>query len=180
MQKEVFDKFKKVSMLVLDVDGVLTKGEMIYDDTGRELKIFNVKDGLGVYLLHLLGIKTILLSAGRSSEILLRRAKDMHAAEVIYGLLPKELGLDKITEKYKISKNEICFIGDDLIDVSVMKKVGVPVAVKDAVDEVIKIACYVTSREGGCGAVREIVDLIIEAKGLEAKRDAILADPEAM
>ena len=76
--------FKKIKLLVLDVDGVLTKGEIIYDDKGRELKIFNVKDGLGIYLLGRVGIKTVLLSA-RNSPVLKRRAQDMRIAEVIAG-----------------------------------------------------------------------------------------------
>ena len=95
MNKKTADLFKKVKLLILDVDGVLTRGEIIYDDWGREQKIFNVKDGLGVFLLGRVGIKTILLSA-KNSPVLKKRAADMRVAEVIGGILPKESMLGKI------------------------------------------------------------------------------------
>jgi 3-deoxy-D-manno-octulosonate 8-phosphate phosphatase (KDO 8-P phosphatase) len=164
-KKSVKDLFKRVKLLVLDVDGVLTRGEIIYDDRGREFKVFNVKDGLGVYLLSRLGIKTILLSA-RNSPILQRRAREMKAAEVIGAVLPKEKALEGIFKKYKVSSDEVCFIGDDLIDLGVIKAVGLGVAVNDAVDQVRGAAVYVTKNNGGQGAVREVADLIIRHKGL--------------
>ena len=168
VKENIKDLFKKVKLLILDVDGVLTRGEIIYDDKGREFKVFNVKDGLGVFLLSIVGIKTILLSA-KSSSVLKKRAKDMRVAEVIAGILPKEKVLGDIKRKYGVKDEEICFVGDDLIDIGVIKRVGVGVAVSDAVGEVKKCARYVTKRRGGYGAVREIVDLIIKAKNLEEK-----------
>jgi 3-deoxy-D-manno-octulosonate 8-phosphate phosphatase (KDO 8-P phosphatase) len=168
--------FKKIKLLILDVDGVLTRGEIIYDDNGRELKIFNVKDGFGVFLLARAGIKTILLSA-RNSPVLRKRARDMRAAEVIGRLLPKEKALAKIMRKYKVSREEIAFIGDDLIDVGLMKKVGLGVAVRDASPAVKKAARYVTSKKGGEGAVREVVDLIIRHQCLEKKIEKFIAKP---
>ncbi len=160
--------FKKVKLLVLDVDGVLTRGEIIYDDKGRELKIFNVKDGLGIFLLTKLGIPAVFLTA-KSSVLVERRAKDMGVSEVIGGILPKIKAIDYLVEKYKVNLQSICFIGDDLIDLGVMKKVGIPVAVKNAPLEVKKIACYVTHFSGGEGAVREVVELILKAKGMWKK-----------
>ncbi len=157
--------FSQVKLLVLDVDGVLTKGEIIYDNEGRELKMFNVKDGLGIFLLHLSGIPTLLLSA-RDSHILRKRGKDMRVCEVIGGTLPKNKMLPGILKKYKVSKKEICFVGDDLIDISIMKEVGAPVAVRDAHSEVKKHASYVTSGKGGEGAVREVAESILKARGL--------------
>ncbi|MBD3264675.1 MAG: HAD hydrolase family protein [Candidatus Omnitrophica bacterium] len=160
--------FKKVKLLVLDVDGVLTKGEIIYDSTGRELKIFNVKDGLGIYLLSKMDIPTIFLSA-RNSPMLKKRAKDMGVREVIGGILPKENHLNYITDKYKVEAGKVCFIGDDLIDIGIMENVGIGVAVRDAPLIVRKKADYVTLKRGGEGAVREVVDLIFKAKNLEKK-----------
>jgi len=168
MKKEIIELLKKVKLLILDVDGVLTKGEIIYDDQGRELKIFNVKDGLGIFLLGKLGIKTILLSA-KNSSVLKRRAKDMMIEEIIGGFLPKEKVLEKIKKKYKAKEEEICFMGDDLIDLELIKKVGIGVAPKDAISLVKKHAKYITINKAGEGAVREVVDLIIKAKGLEEK-----------
>jgi 3-deoxy-D-manno-octulosonate 8-phosphate phosphatase (KDO 8-P phosphatase) len=168
--------FKNIKLLVVDVDGVLTKGEIIYDDKGRELKIFNVKDGLGIFLLGKAGIKTILLTA-KESKVVRRRAKDMGVTEVICGVLPKEKALRGIMNKYGAKYNEICFIGDDLIDVAAMKLVNMPVTVKDASTPVKKVARYITGKNGGEAAVREVVDLIITAQGLEDKIYAFLKNP---
>ena len=168
MNKKTADLFKKVKLLILDVDGVLTRGEIIYDDRGREQKIFNVKDGLGVFLLGRVGIKTILLSA-KNSPVLKKRAADMRVAEVIGGILPKESMLGKIKKTYNVKEKDICFIGDDLIDLALIKKVGLGIAVSDAPLIVRKSARYITEKKGGEGAVREVVDLILQAKNLEKK-----------
>ncbi|MBN3041217.1 MAG: HAD-IIIA family hydrolase [Candidatus Omnitrophica bacterium] len=173
MKKNVRNLFKKVKLLVLDVDGVLTRGEIIYDDKAGELKVFNVKDGLGIHILGRLGIRTVLLTA-RNSVVLKKRALDMRAAEVIGGILPKEKALSYLLKKYKIKATEICFVGDDLIDLGIMKKVGLSVAVADAVNMVKKQADFVSAKKGGEGAVREIIDLIIESKGLENKIEEVL------
>lgn len=176
-KNKVVELFKKVKLLILDVDGVLTRGEIIYDDTCREFKIFNVKDGLGIFLLSKTGIKTIILTA-KDGEVVRRRAKDMKIEEVIGGILPKESNLIKIMEKYRVKEEEICFIGDDIIDLEMIKSVGVGVAVNDAPLIVKKAASYVTKQNGGQGAVREVVDLILKSQKLEDKVLAWLKNPE--
>lgn len=168
MEFKLKKAFKKIKLLILDVDGVLTKGEIIYDDTGRELKIFNVKDGLGIFLLSNVGVKTILLSA-RNSPMLQKRAHDMGVSEVIAGVLPKEDALNNIKKKYCVEDDAICFVGDDLIDIGIMRRVGLPIAVRDALSVVKKTAVYITKKNGGEGAVREVVDLIIDAQNLQDK-----------
>lgn len=170
------DLFKKVKFLILDVDGVLTKGEIIYDDKGRELKIFNVKDGLGIFLLDKVGIKTVFLTA-KSSAVVRRRAQDMHVSEVIGGVLPKESVLSKISSKYKVNPENICFMGDDLIDIGLMERVGIAVTVSDAPQMVKKYASYITAKEGGQGAVREVVELIFKAQRLEERVIEIVKSP---
>lgn len=175
--KNIKQLFKKIKLLVLDVDGVLTKGEIIYDSRGHELKIFNVKDGLGIFLLRQVGIKTIFLSA-KNSPMLKRRAKDMAVAEVIGGILPKESMIDDIMKKYRVTSSQICFIGDDLIDLGMIKHVGLGIAVSDAPMIVKKSAKYVTKKDGGDGAVREVVDLIIKHKGLEKNVFRFLKNPK--
>lgn len=169
--------FKNIKLLILDVDGVLTKGEIIYDDKGRELKIFNVKDGLGIFLLRKVGIKTVFLTA-KDSPVVHKRAKDMHVEEVIGGILPKETVLKNFLVKYRVNPQEICFIGDDLIDIGLMKKVGASVAVGDAPIMVKKAASYITSKNGGEGAVREVVELIFKAQNLENKVYSFLKNPQ--
>ena len=160
--------FKKVKLLVLDVDGVLTKGEIIYDCQGRELKIFNVKDGLGIFILSRLGIKTIIVTA-KDSRVVNRRAKDMRVAQVYSGILPKESLLPKIMKKFKVSSDQICFVGDDIIDIGIMERVGLPVAVADAAELLKSKAAYITRKKGGEAAAREVVDLIVESKNLQDK-----------
>lgn len=169
--------FRNIRLLLLDVDGVLTKGEIIYDSLGRELKIFNVKDGLGIFLLGKVGIKTIIITA-KDGKVVKRRAKDMGVVQVFGGILPKEKCLASIVKKYRVKLSEICFIGDDLIDIGIMKKVGLSVAVSDAARQVKRSADYVTVKPGGQGAVREIVDLIIAAQNLSAKLQSFLKNPK--
>ena len=153
---------------MLDVDGVLTRGEIIYDNAGRELKHFNVKDGLGVVLLNKVGVKTVIVTA-KDGHVVRKRADDMHVVEVVAGILPKESILPLIIKKYKVTSNEICFMGDDLIDIGLIEKVGIGVAVNDAHPLVKKSAKYITVQRGGEGAVREVVDLILKARKLEKK-----------
>ena len=162
--KAIKQLFKGVKLLILDVDGVLTNEEIVYDSSGKELKFFNVKDGLGIYLLKRAGFKTLLLTA-KDSSMVKQRARDF-GADVIGGILPKETVLPSITAKYGVELKDICFVGDDIIDIGVLKRVGIPVAVKNACQDVKKQAVYITKCEGGRGAVREVVEIILKAKGL--------------
>jgi len=164
IEEELKTRFKKIKLLLLDVDGVLTDGRIIYDSRGRDSKFFDVHDGLGVFVLHKSGIKTILITA-KSSKTISPRAKDMRVAEVFAGIFPKTAVLDKILKKHNVSLDEICFMGDDLVDLSLMRKVGLPVAVANASSEIKEAALYITNRSGGRGAVREIAELILKSQG---------------
>lgn len=150
--------------MILDVDGVLTDGRIIYDSKGSDSKFFDVHDGLGVYLLRQMGIKTILLTA-KGSGTLKHRAKDMRVEEIYADAAPKTGALDKILKKYKVSEGEICFVGDDLVDLAVMKRVGLAIAVANACEEAKQAAAYITDKQGGRGAVREVAELILKAQG---------------
>lgn len=158
--EELKARFRKIKLLLLDVDGVLTDGRIIYDSRGRDSKFFDVHDGLGVFVLHKSGIKTILITA-KSSKAIKPRAKDMRVAEVFADIFPKTAVLERILKKYNVSLDEICFMGDDLVDLSLMRKVGLPVAVANASLEIKEAAFYITNRSGGRGAVREIAELIL-------------------
>ncbi|MCU0651563.1 MAG: HAD-IIIA family hydrolase [Candidatus Omnitrophica bacterium] len=164
MEDLIFEKAKKIKLLLLDVDGVLTDGRIIYDSHGRDLKNFSVQDGLGVFCLYKAGIKTILITA-KGSGAIKPRARDMRVAEVFKDVLPKSKHLEKILKKYSVTNEEICFVGDDLVDLSMMRRVGFPVAVFNACTEVKRLANYITFREGGRGAVREVAELILKAQG---------------
>ncbi|TRZ96491.1 HAD-IIIA family hydrolase [bacterium] len=162
-QEELRDRVKKIKLLLLDVDGVLTDGRIIYDSRGHDMKFFDVHDGLGIYALRRAGIKTILITA-KGSRAIKPRARDMQVEEVFENISPKTAVLDKILRKYKVKADEVCFAGDDLVDLGLMKKVGFSVAVFNAVPEIKQIANYITLKEGGRGAVREVAELILKSQ----------------
>jgi len=150
--------------LLLDVDGVLTDGRIIYDSKGRDLKFFDVHDGMGVHLLKKAGIKVVLISA-RSSKAIRPRARDMGVDAVFEDSSPKTSCLEVILSRFKVTAEELMFLGDDLVDVCLMKKVGVAAAVSNACPEVKDEAVYITTKSGGRGAVREIAELILKSQG---------------
>ncbi|MDO8603308.1 MAG: HAD-IIIA family hydrolase [Candidatus Omnitrophota bacterium] len=160
----VEERAKKIKLLILDVDGVLTDSRIIYDNFGDEIKCFNVYDGFGMTLLHKAGIKSVIITA-KKTRIVERRAKDMRVAKVYSGY--KKLRIyEKVIEKFRVKDEEVCFIGDDFMDLPVLKRVGLSVAPPEAIDEV-KISChYITKKSGGKGAVRELVELILKSQGL--------------
>lgn len=154
---------KRVKLLLLDVDGVLTDGRIIYDSRGRDMKFFDVHDGMGVYALSKAGIKTVLITA-KGSKTIKPRARDMKVAEVFSDISPKSAILDRILKKYGVTKDEVCFVGDDLVDLCLMKRVGFAVAVFNACPEIKQAASYISVRQGGRGAVREIAELILKSQ----------------
>lgn len=164
MENYLVEKAKKIKLLLLDVDGVLTDGRIIYDSRGEDVKAFDVHDGLGVYLLKKAGIKTILITA-KGSRAIRPRARDMQVEAVFEDISPKSSVLDKILKKYNLELDEVCFVGDDLVDLCLMKKVGFPIAVFNASPEIKKVAAYITLKEGGRSAVREVAELILKAQG---------------
>lgn len=164
MEEYILERAKKIKLLLLDVDGVLTDGRIIYDSKGRDMKFFDVHDGMGVYLLKQAGIKTVLITA-KGSRAIKPRAKDMQVEEIFENVSPKSSALDKILKKYKVNAEEVCFVGDDLVDLCLMKRLGFAVAVFNAAPEIKQVSHYITLREGGRGAVREVAELILKAQG---------------
>ncbi|OGP48794.1 MAG: phenylphosphate carboxylase subunit delta, partial [Deltaproteobacteria bacterium RBG_13_51_10] len=158
------DRAKKIHLLLLDVDGVLTDGRIVYDGREREFKSFDIKDGQGIKLFQQAGLKVGILSGRKSSAVRLR-AKEL-GIEILYQkALDKAKTLEVILQKNKIRAEQICFMGDDLVDLPVLLRVGLAVAVADGVEEVKANAHYVTHHPGGRGAVREICELILKAQG---------------
>jgi 3-deoxy-D-manno-octulosonate 8-phosphate phosphatase (KDO 8-P phosphatase) len=164
LKAEMKERLGKIKLLLLDVDGVLTDGRIVYDSRGHDMKFFDVRDGMGVYALYKSGIRTVLVTA-KGSRAIKPRARDMRVAEVFSDVSPKSSVLEKILKKYKVSAAEICFVGDDLVDLCLMKKVGFSVAVFNACPEVKQSASYITLKEGGRGAVREVAELILKSQG---------------
>ncbi|MBI5778278.1 MAG: HAD hydrolase family protein [Planctomycetes bacterium] len=156
-------RLKKLKMVIMDVDGVLSDGGIILDSRGNENKVFNVYDGAAIAYLHYAGIKTAIIT-GRLSKTVTYRAKELGILEVHQDTLQKVKSLNKILIKYELSPDEICYIGDDLPDIPVMKQAGWAVAVRNARPEVLKYAHYVTRTNGGNGAVREVAEKILKAQ----------------
>jgi 3-deoxy-D-manno-octulosonate 8-phosphate phosphatase (KDO 8-P phosphatase) len=157
------ERLKSVKLLSLDVDGVLTDGGLYYTDEGLAFRKFNVRDGLGIVLVREAGLEVAIISAGRPASTV-TRAKDLGIEHVRVGVSDKLKELSEICETLDIHLNDVAHIGDDLPDLGLMQAVGVPITVADGADAVKKIAAYVTERDGGQGAVREICDLLLESQ----------------
>ncbi len=164
LKPEAEQILKQIRLLILDVDGVLTDGYITYNDSGHETKRFNVKDGLGLRLLKKAGIDTC-IATGRRSNALHHRCRDMGIDLIFEGLHYKAAILDDLVEKTGVSLDHMAFMGDDLIDLSLMHRVAMAVAVAEAPDEVIQAAHAITITKGGQGAVREVCDAILKAQG---------------
>ncbi len=154
----------KIRWFIMDVDGVLTDGGIIYDSAGRELKKFCVKDGMGITLLHNAGIKTAIITS-RNSPMVKRRADELNITEVIQGVSDKLFLYEKIKKRYSLSDEEVLYVGDDFVDLPVLRRVGFPVTVPDAPEELKEVCVYVTQKQGGDGAVREVAELLLKLSG---------------
>ena len=153
--------FRKVKILITDVDGVLTDGKIIYDKNDNELKFFNVKDGFGLHLLHKAGIKTAIIT-GRESPIVVRRAQELQFTRIYQNVRNKAKIFYSLIDDLGLSPEETCYVGDDIPDLPVIKLAGVGVAVADAVDEIREIADYTCKAKGGQGAIREVAEQILK------------------
>ena len=156
-------KLKSVKLLMLDVDGVLTDGKIIYNDRGEEIKAFNVRDGHGLKLLMRAGIGIALIT-GRKSKVVLHRARDLGIKNVYQRVTNKIEVYEKILKGKKLKDENVGFVGDDLVDIPVLKRVGFSAAVGDAIPEEREVADYVASKKGGEGAVREICELLLKVQ----------------
>ena len=151
----------KIQLLLMDCDGVLTDGRLYFSSRGEEMKVFDVRDGQGIVLWHRAGFKSGIISGRGASEIINRRAEELGIAFVRTSSPDKVRDLEAIVDELGLAMNEVAFIGDDIGDIDVMKRVGFAVAVADAVDETKAVAAYVTTAKGGRGAVREVVDMLL-------------------
>lgn len=166
-ETELIARARKIKMLLMDVDGVLTDGGIIYGGgpgLELELKKFHVQDGTAITLAHRVGLKTGIIT-GRESLVVTRRAQELQMAEIYQKAHSKAQALEEILNKQGLKEEEVAFIGDDLIDLPVMRRVGLAVAVANAQEEVKAQAHIVTQTQGGQGAVREVVNFLLKAQG---------------
>ena len=155
---------KKIKLLLLDVDGVMTDGRITYDNDGGETKSFDVKDGHGLKLVQRVGIRVGIIT-GRQSSIVARRAAELGIELVYQGIKDKSLPFREILEKLALLPEEVAYVGDDVVDLPIMRQVGFAATVADAVDDVKPYAHMVTKRCGGRGAVREVCDFLLKESG---------------
>ena len=158
------DKIKKIKMILMDVDGVLTDGGIILGNEGLEIKIFNVQDGMGITLARKAGLKIGIIT-GRNSEAVSSRAQELEIDELSQGHFDKLSSYMSIKEKFGFTDEEIAYIGDDMVDLPILNRVGFSVAVANAREEIKPCVDYVTTASGGKGAVREVIDLILKTLG---------------
>lgn len=174
MDKGIRKKAEKIKLLIMDVDGVLTPGYILVNSSGKELKIFDVQDGFGIMLWGKAGLKSAIITAGRAPAVKYR-AECLKVDKVYQHARDKLVAYKRLKKFFSISDNQICFIGDDLIDIPVLKRVGLSCAVPNGHHDMKGYVSYICKRHGGRGAVREVIDLILKAKGLwlEVTKDYI-------
>ena len=156
-------KAARIKLLLMDCDGVLTDGRITLLPDGDEQKTFHVRDGQGIVLLHRAGVSSGIVS-GRHSQLVSRRAQELGIKIVEQSVSNKAEILDSILRQTNLSAEETAFVGDDIADISIMRRVGLAIAVADAVYETKKAAHYVTSSNGGFGAIRETAELILKSQ----------------
>lgn len=161
---EMWQRAKNVKVILMDVDGVLTNMEIAYSSAGKEIKYFNAHDGLGIRLVHEAGLKTGLISA-RESEAIRIRAKELGIHFLYLGKYDKLKSYEELKKQTGLKDENFCFIADDLPDIPVLFRAGFPVAVGNASLQAKETARFITKRDGGRGAVREVMEFILHTQG---------------
>ena len=162
---ELVERARPITTLVLDMDGVLTDGRIIYDEDGDELKHFDVQDGAGLFLWHRAGLRSAIITA-RKARLNMRRAKEMRVDFLKQNALVKLPVYEDLLRRWRLAQEQVCVVGDDLMELPLLRRAGLAVAVPNAVDDVKAASHCITRHAGGRGAVREVVDFILKAKGL--------------
>ena len=158
------EKAAALTLIVLDVDGVLTDGSVIYSNNGDELKAFNIKDGLAIKMAQRAGLQFAIIT-GRSSQLLARRAAELGIDIVLQGRSDKLAALSELAQELDISLQQIAYMGDDLPDLGAIESVALGTCPADAASEVVAAADWVATVNGGRGAVRELIEMLLSARG---------------
>lgn len=169
-EKSVMERIRDIKLIVLDVDGVLTDGGIYITETG-EMRRFDVQDGMGISLAREAGLEVALMT-GRDSAVVRKRAAELRIDKLYQGVRNKSEKLQELARESGLFLNELCFMGDDLIDLPAMRLVGLAAAPSNAVSDVKTGAHHVTLAAGGHGAVRELIEIILRNQG---KWDALLS-----
>jgi 3-deoxy-D-manno-octulosonate 8-phosphate phosphatase (KDO 8-P phosphatase) len=161
---ELRERAARVRLLIFDVDGVLTDCRVILDNEGNEFKAFHVRDGHGIKMIQREGIPVALIT-GRTSRVVERRAAELGITEVHQGSKKKIVAFRQVLEKFGVAEDEVAYMGDDVVDLPVMVRVGLPAAPADAAEEARACARFIAKNDAGRGAARELTDLILKARG---------------
>jgi len=172
--KDILERAAQIKLVIFDVDGVLTDGSLFLGDDGLEYKAFNSRDGHGMKMLQQSGV-TIAIITGRTSKVVEYRMQSLGIEHVYQGQLDKRHAFAELLEKLSLDANEVAYVGDDVVDLPVMSKVGLAIAVQDAHSMVLKHAHWQTPSCGGRGAGRDVCEMLMEARGvLQEKLDSYL------
>jgi len=161
---DAYERAKKIRLIILDVDGVLTDGSIYIAEDGERVKKFYCRDGLGINIAHRENLLTAIIT-GRDSKQVAYRAKELKIDSLFMGCMDKRDAYKELKEKYNLTDAEVAYVGDDLIDLPVMVQAGLPIAVADAAVEVKDRAVAISSYDGGRGAVRESIEFILKSQG---------------
>jgi 3-deoxy-D-manno-octulosonate 8-phosphate phosphatase (KDO 8-P phosphatase) len=161
---DIRERAAKIKLVIFDVDGVLTDGRLFFDEAGREYKGFHSRDGLGINLLRQTGVEVAVIS-GRASQSVSQRMAGLGIKHVFQGQKDKLVAFNSLREELGLEPAQIAHVGDDLIDLPLLRRVGLAVAVADAHPAILPFAHWRTDKPGGAGAAREVCDLIMEAQG---------------
>lgn len=161
---EVIARAKKIKVIIFDVDGVMTNGGLTIGDDGQEYKTFNTQDGLGMKLLKKSGVQMAIIT-GRTSQVVTKRAETTGVAHFYQGVEDKLVAFNDLIKQLNVTPEETAFMGDDVVDMPPMLRCGLSISVPAAPSAVKERAHYVTTKQGGSGAVREICELIMQAQG---------------
>ena len=175
--QDILKKAVKIKLVIFDIDGVLTTGALFIGDDGQEYKAFNSKDGHGLRMLQDGGIEVAIIT-GRESNVVAHRAKDLGITRVYQGKREKLPAYEELLSETGLSHEQIAYVGDDVVDLPVMSKVGLAICVRDSHLFVKKHSHWVTENNGGCGAGREVCELILQAQGkLESMLESYVCIP---
>ena len=159
------EQAKDIKLVILDVDGVMTDGRIVIDDNGVESRNFDIKDGMGVVVMMMSGVEVAIITSKKSGAVR-HRAEELKIKRFHEGIKKKTEPYEEMLKEMNITDAQVAYVGDDLVDLSMMKRVGLPIAVGDSVEDVKQHAAYVTKARGGYGAVREVAEMILKAQDL--------------
>ncbi len=163
--KDILEKAKRIRLVIFDVDGVLTDGSLFIGDDGQEYKAFNSRDGHGIKMLQKHGVIVGIIT-GRTSKVVEHRMASLDITHVYQGKLQKLPAFEELIDKLGISAQETAYVGDDVVDLPVMRRVGLAIAVQDAHPLVVRHSHWQTPSSGGRGAARDVCEMLMEARGV--------------